>query len=110
MLLGHWERQAERKIYLFGIGTVFRRLKYPLIWYDLLHVTEVLSQFASLRDDERLREMLAVLAAAADADGRFTPSSVWRAWKEWSFGQKQAPSPWMTLVATRVLRRARQVR
>jgi hypothetical protein len=103
MVLGHWEQQTERKMYLFGIGTDFRKLKYPLIWYDLLHATHVLSQFPWLHDDRRLGEMLEVLAAGADANGRYTPESVWRAWKGWSFGQKKASSPWMTLVATRVL-------
>jgi hypothetical protein len=103
MVLSHWERQTDRKMYLFGIGTDFRKLKYPLIWYDLLHATHVLSQFSWLHDDARLGEMLEVLADGADADGRFTPGSVWMAWKGWSFGQKKVPSPWMTLVATRVL-------
>lgn len=105
MLLGHWERQTERKIYLFGIGTDFRRLKYPFIWYDLLHVTEVLSQFPVLRKDPRLLEMVDLLASQADSEGRYTSSSVWMAWRRWSFGQKKAPSPWLTLLAQRVLRR-----
>ncbi len=105
MLLTHWERQTERKIYLFGIGTDFRKLKYPLIWYDLLHVTHVLSMFPWLRDDPRLGEMVALLAAGADADGCFTPTSIWMPWKGWSFGQKKEPSPWVTLLATRILRR-----
>jgi len=41
-LLEHWQRQQERKIYLFGIGTDFRKLKYPFVWYDILHVVEAL--------------------------------------------------------------------
>lgn len=105
MLLGHWERQTERKIYLFGIGTNFRRLKYPFIWYDLLHMTQVLSQFPALRDDPRLLEMVELLASRADTEGRYTPSSIWMAWKGWSFGQKKAPSPWLTLLTHRILRR-----
>ena len=27
----------------------------------------------------------------------FIPESIWRAWSEWSFGQKKEPSPWMTM-------------
>ncbi len=104
-LLSHWERKGERKMYLFGIGTDFRKVKYPLIWYDLLHVVHVLSQFPWLQHDPRLRQMMAALAAAADSDGKYTPESVWMAWKGWSFGQKTAPSPWLTLVAVRALRR-----
>lgn len=104
-VLIHWERRGERKMYLFGIGTDFHKLKYPLIWYDLLHVVHVLGQFPWLQHDPRLRQMMAVLAAAADSDGRYTPESVWMAWNGWSFGQKKAPSPWMTLVAVRAFHR-----
>jgi len=42
MLLWHWEHQTERKIYLFGIGTTFRKLKYPFVWYDVLHVVDAI--------------------------------------------------------------------
>ena len=105
MLLWHWEHQAERKIYLFGIGTDFRKLKYPFIWYDILHVTDVLSRFPFARRDPRLREMVEVILSKQDDQGRFRPESVWMAWKRWEFGQKKAPSPWITLLALRVTKR-----
>ncbi len=54
-LLWHWEIQKERKLYLFGIGTDFRKPKYPLVWYDILHVTDVLSRFPQARGDERFK-------------------------------------------------------
>jgi hypothetical protein len=76
-----------------------------LIWYDILHVTDVLTQFPWLRGDKRLREMAAMVEAKADEQGRFTPESVWKAWSEWEFGQKRAPSPWLTLMAQRMLKR-----
>ena len=78
MLLGHWERQAERKIYLFGIGTDFRKLKYPFVWYDVLHVVDVLSRFPFVRDDPRFREMVAAITAQADEEGRYTASSMYQ--------------------------------
>ncbi len=105
MLLGHWQRQTERKMYLFGIGTDFRKPKYPLVWYDVLHFAEVLTRFPWLRDDPRLGQIMDTLAAQADDEGRFTARSVWRAWKEWDFGQKKSPSPTVTLVAARAIRR-----
>jgi hypothetical protein len=40
MLLWHWEHQSERKPFMFGIGTDFRKLKYPFVWYNILHVVE----------------------------------------------------------------------
>lgn len=75
------------------------------MWYDVLHVVEVLSQFPAARDDPRLREMATVIRDKADADGRYTPESVWMAWKEWDFGQKKRPSPWLTLLVWRLLER-----
>ena len=32
-LLGHWEHRGEKKHFLFGIGTDYKKLKYPMIWY-----------------------------------------------------------------------------
>jgi hypothetical protein len=106
MLLNHWENRTDRKYYLFGIGTDFRKLKYPFIWYDLLHVLEVLSRFPFVLADPRFAEMVAALEAQADADGRITASSAYKAWIGWSFAAKMQPSPWLTLVALRILRRS----
>lgn len=105
MLLSHWQNQAERKIYLFGVGTDFRKLKYPFVWYDLLHVTDVLSRYPFVRDDPRFREMVETLSAQADAEGRYTAGSMYRAWMGWSFADKKKPSPWLTFLALRILQR-----
>lgn len=105
MLLWHWQIQKERKLYLFGIGGDFRKLKYPYVWYDLLHVVDVLSRFPFIHGDERLRQMAAELAGQAGDDGRYTATSMYRAWKGWSFADKKAPSPWLTFLAWRALRR-----
>ncbi len=105
-LLALWEQRTTVRPYLFGMGSDFAKLKAPLIWYDLLHVLEVLTQFPWLRGDLRLAEMTAILRQKADAEGRFTPESIWMAWKGWDFGQKRAPSPWLTLLAHRILARS----
>lgn len=102
-LLTLWQQRKERKAYLFGMGTDFIKLKAPLIWYDLLHVLDVLSNFTWLFQDQRLQEMLDLLQSKADNKGRFTPESIWMAWKDWEFGQKKQPSAWVTLLATRIL-------
>lgn len=104
-LLNLWEHRKERKPYLFGMGTDFAKLKAPLVWYDLLHTLDVLSQFPWLKGDHRLEELAAFLASKADEQGRFTPQSIWMAWKGWEFTQKKEPSRWMTLIAQRSLRR-----
>ena len=104
-LLGLWEQRKERRPYLFAMGTHFTRLKAPLIWYDILHVVDVLTRFSWLRQDARLEEMVSTLRSKMDEQGRFTAESIWRAWKEWDFGQKRSPSFWLTLLAHRILRR-----
>jgi hypothetical protein len=78
-----------------------------LIWYDLLHVAEVLTQFEWLSKDKRLGELVAIVKAKTDHQGRFTPESIWQAWRAWDFGQKREPSVWLTLIAWRMLNRTR---
>jgi hypothetical protein len=108
MLLGHWERQRERKVYLFGIGTDYRKLKYPFVWYDLLHVAEVLSRFTTVHKDPRFQQMLDEIRVQADGGGRFTAGSMYRAWKGWSFSNKKEPSPWLTFLCSRIFKRVHQ--
>jgi hypothetical protein len=104
-LLDLWRDSRSRHPYMFFMGTDFRKLKAPLVWYDLLHVLDVLSGFPSLAQDERFRDMLATLEGKADRQSRFTAESVWMPWKAWEFGQKKEPSRWVTLLAWRVLSR-----
>jgi len=108
MLLWHWEHQGERKIYMFGIGTDFRKLKYPFVWYNVLHVVDVLSRFPFIRADKRLGEMVETMTAQSDAEGRYTANSMYLAWKGWSFADKKNPSPWLTFLVLRILRRMRR--
>jgi hypothetical protein len=105
VLLNLWEQRKRRRPYLFGMGTNFAKLKAPLIWYDILHLMDVLTQLPWLRGDARLREMADIVAAKPDGQGRFTPESVWKAWGGWEFGQKRSPSQWLTLLAQRMLKR-----
>jgi hypothetical protein len=106
-LLQLWQRRKETKPYLFGMGSDFAKLKAPLIWYDILHVVDVLTQFEWLHGDSRLLEMVEIVRGKADAEGLFTPESVWMAWKDWDFGQKRLPSSWLTFLAQRVIQRMR---
>jgi len=105
MILSHWEKRRQRKIFLFGMGTDFRKLKYPFVWYDILHVTEVLSRFSFVHADPRFREMLGVITAQADEQGRYTAASMYKAWMGWSFADKKQPSPWLTFLVQRILKR-----
>ncbi len=105
-LLGLWEARAERRPYLFAMGTDFRKPKLPLVWYDILHILDVLSLRKAARDDARYCQMHAALLEQADEAGRFTPASMYRAWKNWEFADKKHPSPAITLIAWRALQRS----
>ncbi len=71
-LLDLWQTSREQHPYMFFMGDDFRKLKVPLVWYDLLHVLEVLTRFPWLEKDARLQSMLALLEGKADAQGRFS--------------------------------------
>jgi hypothetical protein len=106
LLLDLWQRRATERRYGFGFADKFLRLKYPFIWFDVLHFLEALSPFPWVWKDGRFLEVLGLVVAKADADGRFTAESVWMEWKDQCFGQKREPSPWITLVVHRILARA----
>ncbi len=93
----HWENREGKKVKMFGIGTTFKRLKYPNVWFDVLHVVDVLSRYPYAREYNEFWEMWEIIKEKQQVEGGFVPESIWRAWSEWSFGQKKEPSPWMTL-------------
>jgi hypothetical protein len=104
-LLTLWSESSTQHPYMFYMGTDFRKLKVPFVWYDLMHVLDVLSRFPWLKKDKRLLNLLGILKSKADRQGGFTLESVWTAWKDWEFGQKSEPSRWLTLLAWRSLQR-----
>jgi len=104
-LLALWIESMTRNPYMFYMGTDFRKLKVPLVWYDIMHVLDVLSRFSWLKEDARFLDMLEILKSKADRQGRFTLDSIWTAWKSWEFGQKKEPSRWLTLLAWRIIGR-----
>lgn len=104
-LLDLWQTSLESHPYQFYMGSDFRKLKAPLVWYDILHVLDVLTRFPWIHQDERLREMAAIVESRADEHGRFTPESIYKAWAGWDFGQKKQPSRYLTLLAWRAIRR-----
>ena len=105
-ILTLWEQRKEKRPYLFAMGADFSKLKVPLIWYDILHVTDVLTQIPMALEDQRLQEMIEVVSQKADDIGRFTAESIWMDWKTWEFGQKKEPSRWITLAGQRILQRS----
>lgn len=104
-LLDLWTRSKETHPYMFYMGTDFRKLKAPLIWYDIVHVADTLTQFEWLKNDIRLKEMIDIIKSKANEEGSFTPESEWKAWKGWDFGQKKKPSQWLTFLILRIIKR-----
>ena len=101
-LLDHWQHQRDYKLKMFGIGTEFRKLRYPFVWYDVLHVADVLSHYPAAITDPRFSEMVEAITAQADEQGRYTASAMYRSWKGWSFAGKKQPSPWLTYLVARI--------
>jgi hypothetical protein len=105
MLLHHWGIRKEKKYFLFGMGTDFSKLKYPFVWYDVLHVADVLSRFPWVHADPRFVDMVKVITKQVDEDGYYAANSMYMAWKGWSFADKKNPSPWITFLVLRIQKR-----
>ncbi len=104
-LLSLWENSLERHPYMFYMGTDFRKLKAPAIWYDLVSVVDVLSNFEVAKADARFIEMLNLIKSKQDENGLFTPEAVFQKFKGWDFGQKKNPSPYLTYLCYRIFGR-----
>ena len=92
----HWMHTPERKVRLFATGTHFRRLKYPLVWYDILNVCHTLSYFPYVRRHGVFKEMVDVILEKQQPSGGFIPESIFMNFKGWSFGQKKVESPMLS--------------
>jgi hypothetical protein len=104
-ILDLWTEREKRKPFLFAMGTDFKKLKAPMIWYDIIHVTDVLSRFDIARKDERFSEMANLLGSKADENGLYKPESIWLAWKGWDFSQKKEPSHFITFKVMNILKK-----
>jgi hypothetical protein len=104
-ILYHWEVREEKKFFMFGMGTDFKKLKFPLVWYNILHVLEVISRYNDFHNDKRFNEMVEVLLSKTDNTYRFKPESMYRIYKGFDFANKKEFSPTITLFALRILQR-----
>ncbi len=101
-LLDLWENSLDQHPYIFYMGNDFRKLKLPFIWYDILHVVEVLSRIDSCWSDRRFLQMVELINAKGTTGIGFVPESVYQVWKDWDFGQKKKPSEWMAFCVARI--------
>jgi hypothetical protein len=105
-LLSLWENSLEKHPYMFYMGTDFRKLKAPAIWYDIVSVTDVLSRYECVRNDSRFREMVSLIQNKQDENGFFIPEAVYQKCKGWDFGQKKTSSPYLTYLCLRIFEQA----
>ena len=98
-----WENSLVKHPYMFYMGTDFRKLKAPSIWYDIVSVVNVLNKCDSIKDDKRYLEMKSIIQNKQEEDGFFTPESIYQKLKDWDFGQKKHSSPYLTYLCLKSL-------
>jgi len=104
-LLSLWGNSLERHPYMFYMGTDFRKLKAPAMWYDIVSVVDVLSRVEHVKSDAHFIEMVSLIKSKQDDNGLFTPEAVFQKFKGWDFGQKKSPSPYLTYLCHQILER-----
>lgn len=87
------------------IGKGWQKLKYAFTDYRILKYLDILSQLKLAKTDHRMMAMMNLLMAKRGEEGRFFPESVHRVWSDFDFGQKKAPSRWVTLIVYRIAKR-----
>lgn len=102
-VLDHWTHRKTKKPFLFGMGTDFLKLKFPMVWYNLLHAVSALKDIPGVAKDARLRALARHLRGKLDAAGRATPESVYLAYKPEEWTDKKKPSRLMTVLVHRTL-------
>lgn len=103
IMLSLWENSLEKHPYMFYMGTDFRKLKAPAMWYDIVSVADVLCRFDFAKSDSRFNEMISLIKDKQDENGLFTPQAVYQKCKNWDFGQKKQPSPYLTYLCNQIL-------
>lgn len=96
-LLDHWANRKTQKPFLFGMGTDFLKLKFPMVWYNLLHVLSALAGIPGAAADPRCQEMAALLRSKLDPAGRATPESIYMVYKSEEWSDKKNPSRLLTI-------------
>ena len=104
-LLNLWENSLSQHPYMFYMGRDFRKMKAPSCWYDIVSVAGVLSKYEFVREDPRFLEMIKHIKDKQDKDGLITPESVYQKLKDWDFGQKKEPSPYLAYLCYQIFER-----
>jgi len=104
----HWRKRGKNwRPYGFGIGSDFKRLRYPAFKYGILRVLDVLSLYPYAVKMTEFKDMLAYVLQKSD-NGKYWAESVSKMFKEFDFGQKKEPSRWLTFLINRIEKRVDQ--
>jgi hypothetical protein len=100
-----FHKDYGKSMYYFGRSKKFWTFKYPFIWYNAFYLAEVLTRFNFLKTGSVVKELITWIQKSQDADGRFTPTSMFRPYREWEFADKKRASGWITFLCCRILKR-----
>lgn len=100
-----FHREYGKSIYYFGRSKKFWTLKYPYVWYNALYLADVLCRFDFLKGDALVQELIDWITHSQDQNGRFTPTSIFREYSSWDFSNKKEPSPWITFLCCRIIKK-----
>lgn len=102
-VLGHWSERDRKKPFMFGMGTDFKKLKFPMVWYNLLHAVAALKSIPGISSDSRYMELKALLGDKLDDQARARPESIYLCYKAQEWSDKKNPSRLMTLLVHEAL-------
>jgi hypothetical protein len=102
-VLDHWTNRADKKPFLFGMGTDFKKLKYPMVWYNILHTVHGLRNIHGVPGDPRFLEIAALLLDKLDDKGCVKPESVYMCYKNQEWSNKKSPSRLLTILVHEAL-------
>jgi hypothetical protein len=100
-----FHKDYGKTLYYFGRSKKFWTFKYPFVWYNGLYLADVLSRFSFLKSSSVLKECIEWILRGQDEKGRYKSTSVFLPYKNWDFGNKKEPSPWITFLCCRILKR-----
>jgi hypothetical protein len=90
-LLDHWETRKPIGPCLYGIGTLFMKIEYPMFRYNLLFYVHVLSYYNRAKKDKRFLEALNVLKSKL-SNGKLVVENPNKKLESLSFCRKGEPS------------------
>lgn len=102
-VLWHWQWRKEKKPFLFAMGTDFLKTKFPMVWYNILHVVTALKGVQGIAADPRFLEIRSILKSKLDPEGRMRPESIYMAYKTEEWSNKKSTSRLLTILVHRAL-------